>query len=89
MNYRSELVLLPFAQLSYSSSKLRVREAGSRGVTLQLCSVSLTRLLLPQVPLTNGVASPALGFYSEPLLFHALQKEPPGRLDPLPLGGKV
>uniref|UniRef100_A0ABI7YN50 Peroxisomal biogenesis factor 26 n=1 Tax=Felis catus TaxID=9685 RepID=A0ABI7YN50_FELCA len=46
-------------------------------------------LLLPQVPVTTDVAPPALGFYSEPLLFPALQKEPPGCLDPLPLGGKV
>lgn len=89
MNCRSELVLLPFVQLSKSSSKLRVREAGSHGGTLQLYSVSPTRLLLPQVPVINDVASPALVLCREPLLFRALQKEPPGRSDPLPLGAEV
>lgn len=58
-------------------------------LTLQLLSVSLTRLLLQQVSVTTDVASPTLGLHSEPLLCPALQKEPPGCLDPLPLGGEV
>uniref|UniRef100_A0A9L0RIT5 Peroxisomal biosis factor 26 n=1 Tax=Equus caballus TaxID=9796 RepID=A0A9L0RIT5_HORSE len=46
-------------------------------------------LLLPQISVTTDVSSPALGLCSEPLLFPALQEEPCGCLDPLPLGGKV
>lgn len=48
----------------------------------------MTRLL-PQVSVTTDVASPALGLCSEPLHFPALQKEPPGHLNSLPLGGEV
>lgn len=47
------------------------------------------RLLIPQVPVTADAAPPALGLCGELLLFSALQKEPPGCLDPLPLGGEV
>ncbi|KAF6340140.1 peroxisomal biogenesis factor 26 [Rhinolophus ferrumequinum] len=46
-------------------------------------------LLLPQVSVAADVASPTLGLCCEPLPFPALQKEPPGCLDPLPLGGEV
>nr|KAF6453413.1 peroxisomal biogenesis factor 26 [Molossus molossus] len=45
--------------------------------------------LLSQVSVTTDVALPALGLCSEPLPFPALQKDPPGRLDPLPRGGEV
>lgn len=76
-------LLLDFYNQAQSS------ESGKLVLTLKLCSVSPARLLLPQVPVTTDVASPALGLCSEALLFPALQKEPPGCLASLPLGGEV